>query len=313
MLKGDLMPNATINRWIQGILLFDFTLVHVPASKFHAPDALSRRPVASHEIIESDNDDWLDDVALLTLIPDQNLKTIIPEKEIKLQYAPEKLPSVYASRISQEKLLKDIKTFLKDDQAPLPLSGTQEQKRFYTKTLQYFIKKGKMYKQNKDKYPLQVIFDPETRISILSQAHDNLGHRGVQAVFETLRRRFYWPHLRADVQHHVQSCHECQLRSLKRREIPITISAPTSLFQKVYIDVMHMPRSQGFRYIVAARDDLSGTCEAQALLVSDSNALADFFWNYIYCRYGAPQRVVTDNGGEVQKAFQKLLLRMDIP
>ena len=29
MLKEpDLMPNATINRWIQGILLFDFDLIH---------------------------------------------------------------------------------------------------------------------------------------------------------------------------------------------------------------------------------------------------------------------------------------------
>jgi hypothetical protein len=27
----DIQPNATINRWIAGILLFDFKLVHVPA------------------------------------------------------------------------------------------------------------------------------------------------------------------------------------------------------------------------------------------------------------------------------------------
>ena len=29
--EPDLQPNAAINRWIQGILLFDFKLVHVPA------------------------------------------------------------------------------------------------------------------------------------------------------------------------------------------------------------------------------------------------------------------------------------------
>ncbi|KAI4294707.1 hypothetical protein K525DRAFT_182144, partial [Schizophyllum commune Loenen D] len=39
----DLQPNATINRWIQGILLFDFKLIHVPAERFKGPDALSRR------------------------------------------------------------------------------------------------------------------------------------------------------------------------------------------------------------------------------------------------------------------------------
>ncbi|KAI0339179.1 hypothetical protein BDW22DRAFT_1298427, partial [Trametopsis cervina] len=40
--EPDLQPNATINRWIQGILLFDFELLHVPAERHKGPDALSR-------------------------------------------------------------------------------------------------------------------------------------------------------------------------------------------------------------------------------------------------------------------------------
>ena len=41
--EPDLQPNASINRWIQGILLFDFELMHVPADKHKGPDALSRK------------------------------------------------------------------------------------------------------------------------------------------------------------------------------------------------------------------------------------------------------------------------------
>jgi hypothetical protein len=37
----DIQPNATINRWIAGILLFDFKLVHVPAIHHTAADGLS--------------------------------------------------------------------------------------------------------------------------------------------------------------------------------------------------------------------------------------------------------------------------------
>jgi hypothetical protein len=47
--EPDLQPNATINRWIQGILLFNFTLHHVPATKFRGPDGLSRCPPASDD------------------------------------------------------------------------------------------------------------------------------------------------------------------------------------------------------------------------------------------------------------------------
>jgi len=110
--------------------------------------------------------------------------------------------------------------------------------------------------------------------------------------------------MRADVNHQVKSCHECQIRSLKRLEIPLTVSVSTRLFAKVYIDVMHMPVAHGFHYIVAAKDDLSGTSEAIPLRNATAKALAKFFWEYIYCRYGAPLHVVTDNGPEVKEAFE---------
>ncbi|KAF8545808.1 hypothetical protein OG21DRAFT_1368261, partial [Imleria badia] len=39
----DLQLNATINRWITGILLFHFEFRHVPAEKHTGPDGLSLR------------------------------------------------------------------------------------------------------------------------------------------------------------------------------------------------------------------------------------------------------------------------------
>jgi hypothetical protein len=38
----DIQPNTTINRWIAGILLFDFKLVHVPDIHHTATNGLSR-------------------------------------------------------------------------------------------------------------------------------------------------------------------------------------------------------------------------------------------------------------------------------
>src|ERR1700710_566282 len=57
----DLQPNATINRWIAGILLFQFKLVHVPADKHTGANGLSRRPPSSLDPPEGNNhEDWLD-------------------------------------------------------------------------------------------------------------------------------------------------------------------------------------------------------------------------------------------------------------
>ena len=39
----DIQPNNAMNRWIAGIFLFDFELVHVPGRQHAGPDGLSRR------------------------------------------------------------------------------------------------------------------------------------------------------------------------------------------------------------------------------------------------------------------------------
>jgi hypothetical protein len=41
------------------------------------------------------------------------------------------------------------------------------------------------------------------------------------------------------------------------------LSTHHTFFNKLYIDIMYMPKAQGFKYIVATRDDLTGVCEAQ--------------------------------------------------
>lgn len=296
--EPDLQPNATINRWIQGILLFDFKLIHVPATSFKGPDGLSRR-----EPTESDKEDFddgfLDDIALLATISTHNSHP---------------LPSLafLSSTTTQDYKLRQIMHFLSSLDVPSELTPPAR-KRFLKRSLQFFLKNGLMYKRNESQPPLRVILDETTRFDILTQSHDQLGHRGEFAVYHHIKTRFYWPHMRAHVQHHVRSCHQCQIREVKRIEIPLTISTPATIFNKVYIDVMVMPRAKGYRYIVAARDDLSRASEGRALRRSTAQNLAKFFWDQIFCRYGTICQVVTDNGPEVQGAFTELMDRYGIP
>ena len=59
----DIAPSASINRWIVSILMFHFTLVHVPGT-FHGPDGLSRRRAQPGDLPEpeDDFDDWIDQI-----------------------------------------------------------------------------------------------------------------------------------------------------------------------------------------------------------------------------------------------------------
>ena len=53
--KPKKQPSAIISRWIQGILIYDFELVHAPATKFKGPDALSRQPVDQSQVPDYDD------------------------------------------------------------------------------------------------------------------------------------------------------------------------------------------------------------------------------------------------------------------
>jgi hypothetical protein len=312
--EPDLQPNAAINRWIQGILMFHFTLIHVPATKFKGPDALSRRPMAEGEELIPEDDEWLDNIALFTGISQAPFREEALTK-VPMLYDPKSIPSVFAITSKLDQQLLQVIHFLKTLEVPPELETSQARRRFIQKASRFFLQQpqDKLFKRNGHKPPLLVILNENRRLAIMTQAHEELGHKGVQATWETIRQRFYWPHLRADVLHHVSSCHPCQIRNTRKVQIPITVSTPATLFSKIYVDVMNMPPGGGFKFIVAARDDLSLAAEGRALRSSNASSLASFFWEEIFCRYGAVKQVVTDNGPEVEGAFRELLERYRIP
>ena len=53
---------------------------------------------------------------------------------------------------------------------------------------------------------------------------------------------------------------------------------------KVGLDVVYMPSREGKKFLVAARDDLSGWVEARAIGNANSLSVARFLWEDVICR-----------------------------
>ena len=305
--EPDLQPNATINRWIQGILLFDFELVHIPAERHKGPDALSRKELADGEEVPEEDDTWLDNIALYSVIrAEQDPRQMTHDLDLE-----QPMPSYLSTLSKQDQTMVDIYHFWKTLETP-PYGKPQERQRFIKKAFKFGMRGGTLFKKNGANPPLKAIFKASTRLHILKSAHEDLGHRGEHGVMQTLKQRFYWPNMWNDVRHHVRSCHQCQIRSVKKAETPLHVSTPSTIFLKIYLDIMYMPKGR-FRYLVAARDDLSGAAEGRALRSAKAKHLATFIWEEIFCRYGAVGQIVTDNGPEFQGAFSILMRRQNIP
>jgi hypothetical protein len=123
--QAELQPDAAVNRWVQGILMFDFELRHVPAERFLGPDALSRRPKDEEEIAYDDDDSWLDNIALLALIPDRKFPSfstnITPfERTLIPSDRPQSPPlQCFMARANQDQMLHEIEHFLTTLESPV--------------------------------------------------------------------------------------------------------------------------------------------------------------------------------------------------
>ena len=330
----DIAPNATINRWIVSILTFHFTLVHVPGTH-HGPDGLSRRPAQIDDDIDdpSDFEDWIDQVhGLLHFInphrphPIQlaNISTLVSssasltedsqdfsreERGIasdtpefsRLQY--QDIPRSQSAKLDDERLVL-VRKWHQDLQRPAKLSDP-EYKSFLRYCVEFFIDSDRLWR--KDSQGAHKIVAPqELRVTIMTTAHDDIGHKSFYATRATIFERFWWPHMQSDIHWFVRTCHNCQLRQTRQVLIPPVVATPAPLFAKVYIDTMHMLPSAGFKYIVQGRCSLTQYPEFRKLRSENAKALGDWIFEDIICRWGSLREIVTDNGAAFLKALEHL-------
>ena len=128
---------------------------------------------------------------------------------------------------------------------------------------------------------------------MLQEAHGGrfAGHFSEKKVYETLRKRYWWKGMRADVRRHCRSCLVCVSRRAPGRLVkpplkPIPVGGP---FHHVGVDVLQLPLTEaGNRYVVVFFDYLTKWVEAIAVPDQCAETIAQLLVEEIFCRHGAP-------------------------
>jgi hypothetical protein len=148
----------------------------------------------------------------------------------------------------------------------------------------------------------------EGQQEVIKALHDELGHRGRPTTYDQIARRYQWAGMYEDVAAYVKSCEECQRRARIRYEEPLHPTWSTIVWEKVGVDVVFMPEStEGYKFIVFARDDLSGWVEGRAIKENTARNVARFLYEDVICRHGCPQRIIIDGGSENKNVAEALL------
>ena len=151
--------------------------------------------------------------------------------------------------------------------------------------------------------------------SILSFCHTFAcgGHFGSQRTArKVLDSGLYWPTLFHDAYLFCKSCEQCQRTGTisHRNEMPQQPMLSCEIFDVWGIDFMGpFPVSFGFIYILLAVDYVSKWVEAKATRTDDSKVVVDFVRSQIFCRFGIPRAIISDQGSHFCNRRIEALMR----
>ena len=125
-------------------------------------------------------------------------------------------------------------------------------------------------------------------------------------------QRFWWPQMQDDIKWYIKSCRACQARQLQLYRILPVVAEPAPIFAKVYLDTMHLPPSNQYKYLVQAHCSLMHYPEYCALHRETANAIGDWIFEELICCWGSLVEIVTDNGAPIIRAVVHLAKKYHI-
>lgn len=177
---------------------------------------------------------------------------------------------------------------------------------FRNKIRNFILEKDQLWRIGKNA-PQKVITDVQKRPQLIRQAHDDSGHRGRDPTYAKLCDSFWWPQMYKEVTEFCKTCTPCQMRSTYIPKVEIRPTSVKTILRRFSIDVVHMKTvSNGYAYIVDARDNLTGWLEACRLKTITASNIADFLYEHIICRFGCILELTCDNGSEFKGIFEQV-------
>ncbi|MCP4509601.1 MAG: DDE-type integrase/transposase/recombinase [Fuerstiella sp.] len=154
---------------------------------------------------------------------------------------------------------------------------------------------------------------PTLRQRVLEYSHTAgmMGHHSRDGMLAELRPKYFWPDMRNQITAFVASCHSCQITKASRSvPLPPMQTFPVhSVNECVAVDLVGpMPVTKGeHQYILTMIDRFSRFVQAIPIRRCDAYTVALQFFNQWICRWGAPQSVLSDRGGQFIGNVARLL------
>lgn len=139
---------------------------------------------------------------------------------------------------------------------------------------------------------------PRRLLRLICQQLHSKGHCGTQAIVDAIRRVWYAPGVYSEATRIAKTCQICQANNASSRKATHTGGRPWAQrpFEKLQLDYIQLPKSNGYQYVLVCRDQLTHWVEAYPCRHATALETARHLLKELVPRFGVPSVLDMDRG-----------------
>lgn len=279
-------PTGMIQRWLDTLANFQFTVVHRAGKKHGNADALSRIAHAEEADPESPEDEAIYSLRHNPLWTVEQLR--------QAQLEDEDL-SVIRRWLLQGQKPDDLTVRAMSPKGKVYAGLFQDLRMDGQGLIRYHDQRGPMGQPR-----ARLCLPPSLWEEAIRRVHEIGGHQAVAATEQRVGRNLFFPHLRREVEDVVTSCRLCAQKQRAQAPQRHTLVSPLEgyPFQRISIDFLGplRPSRKNNTYVLTVKDTFSKWMEAFPMRHATAEETMRTLEKEIFCRYGIPDVIHSDQG-----------------
>ena len=162
-----------------------------------------------------------------------------------------------------------------------------------------------LYKYN------EIVLPQLYQTELLFMSHDQMGHQGIDKVYQRILKRFEWPGMKKACEKWVTACLSCQqVKDPRKLRFPLQSIESSELNEVVHLDHQKMCMTDsGYNQVLVKIDHFTKYAEAVPCITASAEETCDHLINTWIARHGCPMTFQSINGTAFVGERTKELMR----